>query len=268
MSAPRLAAASSHSSDRLGSCQILICSLVLQLLLPCARLAGGLFRASFTPSSSAPASVAGSSSSRTGFSPLAAPLTQHGAEDLLFQRCPSMTYRPPHQLCAPLLSPPSPVPAEIPGGGGSRAGSCRRSVTLRPGPSAQQAGREHGVRHCCGALGWAGAEAGGFAEPLPGQARAGCSGSELQPPGCHGPSQEGAAAALALVMAQRWAPRSPAAQRAGRQRGGGTPAACPQFGRCPPVWRAPVPGLLDPVMEGTSISEQARSPLLCLSFPT
>lgn len=33
-SAPRLAVASSPSSDRLGSCQFLVCSLVLQLLLP------------------------------------------------------------------------------------------------------------------------------------------------------------------------------------------------------------------------------------------
>lgn len=45
------------------------------------------------------------------------------------------------------------------------------------------------------------------------------------------------------------------------------PAACPQFGRCPPVWPVPVPGLLDPVTEGTSISEQARVPSPVPQFP-
>lgn len=121
MSALRLAAALSPSSDRLGSCQILLHSLVLQLLLPHAQLARGLSWASFTPSSSAPASLtASSSSSHAGFSPHTAPLTRHGARYLLFQCCPSTTYQPLHQLCTPSLSTQTPSLPKSPVGEGLR----------------------------------------------------------------------------------------------------------------------------------------------------
>lgn len=120
MSALRLAAALSPSSNRLGSCQILLRSLVLQLLLPRAQLARGLSRATFTPSSSAPASLTASSSSHAGFSPHTAPLTCRGAHDLLFQRCPSTTYQPLHQLCTPSLSTQIPSLPKSPVGEGLR----------------------------------------------------------------------------------------------------------------------------------------------------